>query len=130
MAAELIVELDEALELAADRAHSLLKLARALPTTRGVYLFENARREVIYVGKAANLRTRVRSYFTQDERKRMGDLRAEVANVRVIHCETEPHAAGLEARLIERYKPRYNRAGIRRPLERFRPMPVTSEVET
>lgn len=91
-----------------------VKLARSLPTTRGVYMFENARREVIYVGKAANLRARVRSYFTQDERKRMGDLRAETANVRVIHCDTEPHAAGLEARLIERYKPRYNRAGIRR----------------
>jgi len=91
-----------------------VKLARSLPTTRGVYLFENARREVIYVGKAANLRARVRSYFTQDERKRMGDLRAEVANVRVVHCGTEPEAAGLEARLIERYKPRYNRAGIRR----------------
>ncbi len=42
-------------------------------------MFENARREVIYVGKAANLRTRVRSYFSSDERKRMGDLRAEVA---------------------------------------------------
>jgi len=91
-----------------------VKLARSLPTTRGVYLFENARREVIYVGKAANLRARVRSYFTQDERKRMADLRAEVANVRVVHCDTEPQAAGLEARLIERYKPRYNRAGIRR----------------
>ncbi len=91
-----------------------VKLARSLPTTRGVYMFENARREVIYVGKAANLRARVRSYFTQDERKRMGDLRAEVADVRVIHCETEPQCAGLEARLIERYKPRYNRAGIRR----------------
>jgi DNA polymerase-3 subunit epsilon len=44
----------------------------------------------------------------------MADLRAEIADVRVIHCETEPHAAGLEARLIERYQPRYNRAGIRR----------------
>jgi DNA polymerase-3 subunit epsilon len=91
-----------------------VKLARELPTTRGVYLFENARREVIYVGKAANLRARVRSYFTHDERKRMADLRAEIANVRAVHCETEPHAAGLEARLIERYQPRYNRAGKRR----------------
>src|SRR4029077_10056861 len=74
-----------------------VKLARALPTTRGVYMFENARREVIYVGKAANLRARVRSYFTQDERKRMADLRAGVANVRVGHCDTEPQAPGPEA---------------------------------
>ncbi len=91
-----------------------VKLARSLPTTRGVYLFENARREVIYVGKAANLRARVRSYFTSDERKRMSDLRAEIDNVRIRHCETDLEACALEARLIERYKPRYNRAGVRR----------------
>jgi DNA polymerase-3 subunit epsilon len=91
-----------------------VKLARSLPTTRGVYLFENARREVIYVGKATNLRARVRSYFTADERKRMSDLRAEVADVRVIHCATEAECAAREARLIERYTPRYNRAGVRR----------------
>src|ERR671923_2001996 len=91
-----------------------VKLARSLPTTRGVYLFENARREVIYVGKAANLRARVRSYFTSDERKRMSDLRAEVASVRTVGCASEVEAAALEARLIERHKPRYNRAGVRR----------------
>ena len=91
-----------------------VKLARSLPTTRGVYMFENAQREVIYVGKAANLRARVRSYFTADERKRMGDLRAEIDSVRVRHCDTEVEASAIEARLIERYKPRYNRAGVRR----------------
>jgi DNA polymerase-3 subunit epsilon len=91
-----------------------VKLARSLPTTRGVYMFCNAQSEVIYVGKAANLRARVRSYFTSDERKRMGDLRAEIDNVRVRHCTSELEASALEARLIERYAPRYNRAGVRR----------------
>jgi DNA polymerase-3 subunit epsilon len=91
-----------------------VKLARSLPRERGVYLFENIRREVVYVGKAANLRSRVRSYFASDERKRMGDLRAEVTSVRVLLCETDVEASALEARLIERYRPRYNRAGIRR----------------
>src|ERR671924_984192 len=91
-----------------------VKLARSLPTTRGVYVFENAQREVIYVGKAANLRARVRSYFTADERKRMGELRAEIDSVRVRHCGTDVEAAAVEARLIERYAPRYNRAGVRR----------------
>lgn len=91
-----------------------VKLARTLPTSRGVYLFTNARREVIYVGKAANLRARVRSYFTQDERKRMGDLRAEVTDVRIVPCATDLEAGALEARLIERHTPRYNRAGVRR----------------
>lgn len=91
-----------------------VKLARDLPRSRGVYLFSNARGEIVYIGKAANLRARVRSYFSSDERKRMGDLRAEVASVRVILCGTEAHAAGLEARLIERHAPRYNRRGVRR----------------
>jgi DNA polymerase-3 subunit epsilon len=79
-----------------------------------VYLFENAQREVIYVGKATNLRARVRSYFTADERKRMGDLRAEIADVRIVACRTDVEASALEARLIDRHKPRYNRAGVRR----------------
>src|SRR5581483_5478023 len=91
-----------------------VKLARNLPRSRGVYLFTNMRGEIIYVGKAADLRSRVRSYFTQDERKRMGDLRAEVASVRIIPCATEAHAAGLEARLIADHRPRYHRAGVRR----------------
>ena len=68
-------------------------MARTLPQSRGVYMFENARREVIYVGKATNLRARVRSYFTQDERKRMGDLRAEVADVRIVPCTTDVEAS-------------------------------------
>jgi DNA polymerase III subunit epsilon len=91
-----------------------IKMARQLPAIRGVYLFENAQREVIYVGKASNLRARVRSYFTQDERKRMGDLRAEAASIRVVPCATDCEASGLEARLIEKHRPRYNRAGVRR----------------
>jgi DNA polymerase III subunit epsilon len=91
-----------------------VKMARRLPTSRGVYLFENAQREVIYIGKATNLRARVRTYFTQDERKRMGDLRTEVADVRAIVCGTDLEACALEARLIEQHKPRYNRAGVRR----------------
>jgi DNA polymerase-3 subunit epsilon len=91
-----------------------VKMARKLPQSRGVYMFENARREVIYVGKATNLRARVRSYFTQDERKRMGDLRAEVADVRIVPCTTDVEACAIEARLIEKLAPRYNRAGNRR----------------
>jgi DNA polymerase III subunit epsilon len=112
-----VVTLTDLLEIQSVRSNphfEKVKLARKLPMTRGVYLFENARREVIYVGKAANLRARVRSYFTQDERKRMGDLRAEIADVRVIHCATDLEAGALEARLIDKHKPRYNRAGIRR----------------
>jgi DNA polymerase-3 subunit epsilon len=91
-----------------------VRLARDLPRSRGVYLFGNARGEVIYIGKATDLRARVRSYFVSDERKRIGDLLAEVASVRTITCGTDVEAQALEARLIERYTPRYNRRGVPR----------------
>ncbi len=109
-----LADLLEIQSVRSDPHFEKVKLARTLPTTRGVYLFENKQREVIYVGKATNLRARVRSYFTQDERKRMADLRAEVDSVRVVACSTDAEACGLEARLIERHKPRYNRTGVRR----------------
>ncbi len=91
-----------------------VRLARDLPRTQGVYLFTNARSEVIYVGKATNLRARVRSYFVSDERKRVAQLRAEADGVRVIPCDSLVEAEALEARLIERLAPRYNRRGVRR----------------
>ena len=91
-----------------------VRLARGLPRARGVYLFRNKRHEVIYVGKATDLRSRVRSYFTSDERKRIGDLRAEATSVDTIVCDTDVEASALEARLIERLAPRYNRRGVRR----------------
>lgn len=112
-----VVTLADLLEIQRVRSNphfEKVKIARDLPRCRGVYLFRNARSEIVYIGKASNLRTRVRSYFTSDERKRMGDLRAEIASVDVIPCATDAHAAGLEARLIEEHSPRYNRHGVRR----------------
>lgn len=91
-----------------------VRLARDVPRGRGVYLFVNARGEVIYVGKAADLRSRVRSYFLSDERKRIRDLQAEIASVRTIPCATEAEAEAVEARLVERLAPRHNRRGARR----------------
>jgi DNA polymerase-3 subunit epsilon len=112
-----VATLSDLLEIQSVRSNphfEKVKMARSLPQSRGVYMFENARREIIYIGKATNLRARVRSYFTQDERKRMGDLRAEVADVRIVPCATDVEACALEARLIEKHAPRYNRAGVRR----------------
>ncbi|HVE91959.1 MAG TPA: DEDD exonuclease domain-containing protein [Actinomycetota bacterium] len=91
-----------------------VRMARDLPRRRGVYMFRNARGEIIYVGKATDLRARVRSYFVSDERKRITDLLAEVSTVDVVPCELDVEAEALEARLIERLTPRYNRRGVRR----------------
>jgi DNA polymerase-3 subunit epsilon len=63
-----------------------LDLTARLPRSPGIYLFRNARNEVLYVGKATNLRSRVRSYFSTDERRKVGSLLAETA--RIDHKQT------------------------------------------
>ncbi|MDZ7786038.1 MAG: excinuclease ABC subunit UvrC [Candidatus Saccharibacteria bacterium] len=85
------------------------KLAQ-LPTTPGVYFHKNAAGEIIYIGKAANLRGRVRQYF-QKSRGRDPKTEALVAEIRDIdwrEVETELDALFLEAELIRRYMPQYN----------------------
>ncbi len=81
-----------------------------LPKAPGVYQHKDAAGKVLYVGKAKNLRNRVRSYF-QESRPRDGRLRALVAkveDVEVIVTDTEAEALILENNLIKRLKPRYN----------------------
>jgi DNA polymerase-3 subunit epsilon len=88
---------------------SKLRLTENLPRSPGVYLFRNAHGDVLYVGKATNLRSRVRSYFSGDERRKVGALLRET--VRIDHI-VQPHplaAAVHEVRLIHKYSPGYNR---------------------
>ena len=85
------------------------KLAH-LPTGPGVYQHKNADGKVLYVGKAKNLRNRVRSYF-RESRPRDARLQAlvnKIADVEVIVTDTEAEALILENNLIKRLKPRYN----------------------
>ena len=85
-------------------------LAEALPHAPGVYLFEDDRRRVLYVGTSRDLRTRVRSYFTASEtRSRMGEMVGLAATVTGIECATTLEAQVRELRLIAEHKPRYNR---------------------
>lgn len=85
------------------------KLAK-LPAQPGVYFHKSKSGEIIYVGKAAILKNRVRQYF-QESRNR--DLKtealvAEVVDIEWITVDSEIDALFLEAELIKRYKPRYN----------------------
>ena len=86
-------------------------LADALPHAPGVYLFRGREGHVLYVGKSKDLRARVKSYFYGDERKQIENLLAEVTAVEGIECRGELEALVLEARLIRRYEPKYNRHG-------------------
>jgi DNA polymerase III subunit epsilon len=90
-----------------------LPLTDGLPRLPGVYLFRDSRDEVLYVGKAANLRARVRSYFSTDERRKIGQLLRETQRIDHHVCRNGLEAAVLELRLIHRHLPRFNRQGTR-----------------
>ncbi|MCP2338499.1 DEDD exonuclease domain-containing protein [Actinomadura rupiterrae] len=85
-------------------------LADNVPSAPGVYLFEDAGGEILYVGKSTDLRTRVRSYFTGSEtRWRAREMVGLAERVRTIVCATGLEAEVRELRLIAAHKPRYNR---------------------
>ncbi len=81
-----------------------------LPMQAGVYLYKNAEGEVIYVGKAKNLRNRVRSYFVEGrgEDAKTGSLLREAIDVDYIIVDNEKEALALENNLIKQKKPRFN----------------------
>ncbi len=86
-------------------------LADDLPHAPGVYLFRGRDGRVLYVGKSKDLRARVKSYFYGDERKKIVHLLDEVRSVEGIGCDGELEALVVEARLIRRHEPKYNRRG-------------------
>lgn len=83
---------------------------RTIPTSAGVYLYKNAEGEVIYVGKAKNLRSRVSSYFHAGrvEDAKTGTLVREAVDVDYIVVANNKEALALENHLIKQKKPRFN----------------------
>lgn len=109
-----VLGLDDLLALPTMRAHpssSKLALTTALPRSPGVYLFRDRAGRVLYVGKAANLRARVRSYFSSDGRRKVPQLLRETARIDHLACATDVEAAVRELRLIREHAPRFNRVG-------------------
>ncbi len=88
-----------------------IRLADHLLSSAGVYLFRGRDGRVLYVGKSKDLRGRVKSYFYGDSRKKVEDLVAETTSVEGVPCGSELEALVLEARLIRRHEPKYNRRG-------------------
>src|SRR6185312_13090521 len=89
----------------------LLSKIRTIPTQPGVYLYKNAEGEVIYVGKAKNLRSRVRSYFQEgvgEANAKTGSLLREAVDVDYIVVDNNKEALALENNLIKQKKPRFN----------------------
>lgn len=85
------------------------KLYQSLPKSPGVYLFKDNRRRVLYVGKAINLKNRVKNHFTdKNDDLRHQNLISQVLSVDYQTVSSEIEALLLEARLIKQYRPKYN----------------------
>jgi excinuclease ABC subunit C len=81
----------------------------ALPRNPGVYLFRDEQGDVLYVGKAKSLRSRVRSYFNRgDTRAGIGQMVSRIADLEVIVTSSEAEALHLEQNLVKRYRPTFN----------------------
>lgn len=91
-------------------AATLEEKLEALPTGPGVYQHKDAEGKVLYVGKAKNLRNRVRQYFQKSRSvdPRIERMLSKATDVEVIVTDSEVEALILEANLIKKFKPRYN----------------------
>src|SRR5262249_60981252 len=84
---------------------------KRVPAGAGVYLFRDARGQVLYVGKAKSLRPRVRSYFqagSSDTRPGIRQMADRTAEIETIVTQTEVEALHLEQNLVKRHRPPYN----------------------
>src|SRR5512135_1147427 len=88
----------------------LREKAAQLPAAPGVYLYKDEHGTVLYVGKAISLRSRVRSYFSEERLadSKTGSLIAEARTIDYILVDNEREALALENNLIKQYQPRFN----------------------
>lgn len=107
-----VTNLDDLMQLptAKGSAHfSKINLTDDLPRKPGVYTFKDRHGTPIYIGKATNLRARVRQYFYGDKRKTIANMMRELETIEHQVCPTVLEAEIAELRLIHAHRPRYNR---------------------
>ena len=91
------------------KSEHIASLLQRMPERPGVYQHLNAAGEVIYVGKAKNLKRRVSSYFNKDQASlKTRQLVAHIADIKYVVVESEQDAFLLENNLIKQYQPHYN----------------------
>ncbi len=88
--------------------NSLEKKLKKIPNNPGVYLMKDKNNKIIYVGKAVNLKKRVRSYFLGAHNERIEKLISEIYDIKHIATNNALEALILESNLIKKYKPKYN----------------------
>lgn len=107
-----ITHLDDLLAMPTARGkadYRKIALTDRLPRRPGVYLFRDRKGEVFYVGKALDIRSRVRSYFYGDDRRSVAQMLRELDAVDHQVCANEIEAEVTEIRLIAEHRPRHNR---------------------
>lgn len=107
-----VTNLDDLLQLPTARGsahYSKIRLTERLPRRPGVYIFRDRDGRPIYVGKASNLRARVRQYFYGDTRRTITNMMKELESVDHVTCATVLEAEVTELRLIHAHRPRYNK---------------------
>jgi excinuclease ABC subunit C len=89
----------------------MIRSVRELPDGPGVYRFRDDAGKVLYIGRARNLRRRVRSYWVNlGDRPHLARMVRRIARVEGVWCDSEHEAAWLERNLLEHSKPRWNRS--------------------
>ena len=81
---------------------------KELPTCPGIYYHLDAQDQIIYIGKASNLRQRVRSYFQETNSRKNYQLQGQIADIKWRVTENALQALFLESEMIKRYQPKYN----------------------
>ena len=107
-----VTALDDLLQLPTARGaahYRKIHLTDDLPRRPGVYQFVDRHGTIFYIGKATNLRSRVRSYFYGDQRRSVADMLRELHRVEFHVCESPIEAEVMELRLIHTHRPRHNR---------------------
>ncbi|HEV8638424.1 MAG TPA: excinuclease ABC subunit UvrC [Chloroflexota bacterium] len=88
---------------------ALRRRLAALPTTPGVYMYKNAATAILYIGKAVNLKSRVRSYFRRNgQTAKIRQMVSQIADWELIVTGSELEALVLECNLIKKHRPKYN----------------------
>jgi len=100
---------------------------KKVPTTPGVYLMKDENRNIIYVGKAKNLRNRLRQYFQQSRKQlpKIEEMKIVLSDFEYLLTDTEVEALILENKLIKKYKPRYN--ALLKNYENYKYIKITNE---
>lgn len=109
-----VTGLDDLVSLGKIGGHPMaakLRLTTDLPRCPGVYSFRGPNNDLLYVGKATNLRQRVRSYFGSDDRRKIGPMLREAQRIDHVPLPDPLTAEVVETRMIASMLPRYNRRG-------------------